>query len=412
MPFHAILRLLPVAVALLCWSAPLSAQQFPTFGSVEGRVGAVSPLDGDVGLSTSVDVGLGFLGSPLLQTFLGFSYFDAGVSDPARGSMAATGARAGLRLDLFGPAWIGPYMLVAATGQYVTVDADDDVDRRALERVYGGFVLGGAVGGGLHYSLDSARRFQATAEVRRVYVTNIPHWAGEVGVRIVPRGRDLYQRPWRFPDRYSPVPVAAPPLPAPRDPVDAPLIPPVEAPPAPAPAPPAPAAPPSEPQPEEAPPAAQPEPAVPAPEQRLAASLRELERWADAITAIRQTERGVAIILGDGFFGVGQSTLSAVARAEVRRIASVLLEHPEYRIAVEGHTDSSGSRALNQRLSEERAAAVRAGLVAEGIAPQRVTTIGHGPELPIADNATAAGRAQNRRVEVILLGSQMELRTR
>jgi outer membrane protein OmpA-like peptidoglycan-associated protein len=410
MPSHAVRSLLPVTVALLSWSAPLDAQRFPAFGSIEGRVGAVSPLDGDVGLSTSVDMGLGFLGSPLLQTFVGFSYFDAGVTDPARGSKAATGGRAGLRLDLFGPAWLGPYLLVAATGHHVTVDADDDADRRALERVYGGFVLGGAVGGGVHYALDSAQRFRATAELRRVYVTNIPHWAAEVGVRIVPRGRDLYQRPWRFPDRYSPAPVAAAPLPVPGDTAVTPLIPPVDAPPEPAP--PTPAAPPAEPPAQAPPPPATPAPTVATPEQRLTASLRELERWADAITDIRQTERGVSIILGDGFFGVGQSTLSPLARAEVRRIASVLLEHPEYRIAVEGHTDSSGSRALNQRLSEERAAAVRAGLVAEGIAPQRVTALGHGQELPIADNASAAGRAQNRRVEVILLGSQIEPPTR
>jgi len=124
------------------------------------------------------------------------------------------------------------------------------------------------------------------------------------------------------------------------------------------------------------------------------------------VTEIRETERGLSVVLGQGLFAVGQSALSPRARDEVGRIAAVLAQFPQHSIAVEGHTDSTGSMELNQRLSEQRASSVRAALVANGIDPNRVETVGHGPNLPIADNATAAGRAQNRRVEIVVLGAR------
>jgi outer membrane protein OmpA-like peptidoglycan-associated protein len=425
--------------AVLCTAAilPLSAtvlaaQQFPGFGSIEARVGAASPEDAGTGLSTSVDLGLGFIGSPLLQTFVGFNYFDAGVNDPARGSIAGTGARIGLRLDLFGPAWAGPYLLASATAHNVSVDADTDIDRRAIERVFGGFVVGGTVGGGAHYALDGANRFLATAEVRRTFVANVPHWAAEVGVRIVPRGRDAYRRPFRFQDPYRVVPQQVgiagaeaerarlarereaaerarqererfeglteeerrrleDQASAERRRAEAEAAARAEA---------------------EAEAARLREEAALAEqraldaEERLYRSLQDLDRLIANVTSVHQTERGLSLLLGQGLFAVGQSSLSPPAREEVQRIAAVLLQYPQYRIAVEGHTDATGSRALNQRLSEERAAAVRAALVAEGIAPDRVEARGHGQDLPIADNTTQAGRAMNRRVEIIILGAQ------
>jgi outer membrane protein OmpA-like peptidoglycan-associated protein len=141
-------------------------------------------------------------------------------------------------------------------------------------------------------------------------------------------------------------------------------------------------------------------------EDRMYRALLDLDRLIANVTAIRETERGLTIMLGEGLFDVGQHTLSPRARDEVQRIAAVLLQFPQHPVSVEGHTDSTGSLALNQHLSEQRAHAVRAGLVAEGVDPNRVGVVGHGPLLPIADNATGAGRAQNRRVEIVLLGAQ------
>jgi outer membrane protein OmpA-like peptidoglycan-associated protein len=114
----------------------------------------------------------------------------------------------------------------------------------------------------------------------------------------------------------------------------------------------------------------------------------------------------LSVVLGEGLFAVGQSDLSPAARDEVGRIAAVLMQFPQHTISVEGHTDSTGSLELNQRLSEQRANAVRAALVSHGIDSGRVHMLGHGPSLPIADNTTPAGRAQNRRVEIVILGAR------
>jgi phage tail-like protein len=74
---------------------------------------------------------------------------------------------------------------------------------------------------------------------------------------------------------------------------------------------------------------------------------------------------------------------------------------PDKRYRVEGHTDNVGSHAMNMQLSQQRADAVKKQLIAGGAKPENVTAIGYGPDKPIADNSTAAGRAQNRRVEII-----------
>ncbi|MBA2244411.1 MAG: OmpA family protein, partial [Gemmatimonadetes bacterium] len=141
-------------------------------------------------------------------------------------------------------------------------------------------------------------------------------------------------------------------------------------------------------------------------EQRLYSALLDLDRLIANITEIRETERGLVVVLGQGLFASGQSALSPRAREEVRQIATVLTQFPEQRIAVEGHTDSVGSETANQRLSEQRAESVRAALIAEGIDPGRVEMVGYGQSRPIADNATADGRAQNRRVEIVIVGAR------
>lgn len=80
----------------------------------------------------------------------------------------------------------------------------------------------------------------------------------------------------------------------------------------------------------------------------------------------------------------------------------VLTEHPEYKLSIGGHTDSQGSREQNIQLSQQRADAVKTYLVKRGIAPNRVNSVGFGPDKPIADNATPEGRRANRRVEFAL----------
>lgn len=135
-------------------------------------------------------------------------------------------------------------------------------------------------------------------------------------------------------------------------------------------------------------------------------ALRRLDRIIGDVTAIRDTERGLTIVLGQGLFAVGQSTLSARALDEMRSIVAVLGLYPEHRLIAEGHTDATGDEEFNERLSRARAEAVRDALAARGIDPRRIGIAGYGERLPVADNATAAGRAINRRVEVVIEGAR------
>jgi outer membrane protein OmpA-like peptidoglycan-associated protein len=106
------------------------------------------------------------------------------------------------------------------------------------------------------------------------------------------------------------------------------------------------------------------------------------------------------LILRGVSFETGRSALTEESYAVLDEIAASLLAHPEVRIEISGHTDNTGSRSTNMRLSGERARAVRAYLAQKGVDPSRMDVLGVGPDRPIATNATADGRAQNRRVEL------------
>lgn len=96
------------------------------------------------------------------------------------------------------------------------------------------------------------------------------------------------------------------------------------------------------------------------------------------------------------------STIQPRSYALLDDVAKVLQGHPELKkVVVEGHTDSRGSKALNTKLSQARAAAVRDYLVGKGVDPARIDAKGYGPTRPIADNKTAAGREKNRRVDFV-----------
>ena len=128
---------------------------------------------------------------------------------------------------------------------------------------------------------------------------------------------------------------------------------------------------------------------------------RELDRRVKELEA-QQTERGLVLTLGEVLFDVGRSTLKEGGRRAVDRLASFLREYPERKVLIEGHTDNTGSQQLNLDLSRRRAEAVKAALMDMGIPESRIRTVGHGPAYPVAGNTTAAGRQQNRRVEVVI----------
>lgn len=115
----------------------------------------------------------------------------------------------------------------------------------------------------------------------------------------------------------------------------------------------------------------------------------------------KKTERGYVLTLGDVLFDPNQASLRPGAQQDLYRLATFLKEHPEQRVLIEGHTDSMGSESYNLELSQLRAQAVQDFLIRNGIRPERITARGYGKAYPVASNDTAAGRQQNRRVEVI-----------
>jgi len=142
--------------------------------------------------------------------------------------------------------------------------------------------------------------------------------------------------------------------------------------------------------------------------EREKAQLREqLRVQLNTILETRETARGLIVNLSDVLFDFDSANLKPGAREKVARIAGILGSHPDLKIQVEGHTDSVGSEEYNLRLSERRADAVRAGLVQQGVNRDVVGTAGFGKSKPVATNGTAAGRQQNRRVEIVVSGESI-----
>jgi outer membrane protein OmpA-like peptidoglycan-associated protein len=142
---------------------------------------------------------------------------------------------------------------------------------------------------------------------------------------------------------------------------------------------------------------------------RQAADLRAAQLAADLarIGSVKQESRGMVITLsGSVLFASAKSDVLPDAYAKLSDVAKALSEQDsDSKITVEGYTDSQGGASFNQDLSQRRADSVRAFLVSHGIASDRVTASGFGLTNPIADNATAEGRANNRRVEIVVQGA-------
>ncbi|MGR3993560.1 OmpA family protein [Pseudomonas sp. 1121_17] len=116
----------------------------------------------------------------------------------------------------------------------------------------------------------------------------------------------------------------------------------------------------------------------------------------------KQTERGTVVTFGDVLFDTGRAELRSASQRNIRQLAQYLQDNPQRKVLVEGFTDSTGSDALNQQLSERRAAAVGNALRRQGVSADRIVTAGYGKEYPVATNADAQSRQLNRRVEVII----------
>ena len=146
---------------------------------------------------------------------------------------------------------------------------------------------------------------------------------------------------------------------------------------------------------------------------RLAAQEAETDKMAmrsrlseqlNAVLQTRDSARGLIVSMSDVLFDTGKYSLKSGAREKLAKVAGILLAYPGLNIAVGGYTDNVGGDAMNQKLSENRAGSVRDYLVNEGVSANAVTAQGYGNSSPVASNSNAAGRHQNRRVELLVSG--------
>lgn len=137
--------------------------------------------------------------------------------------------------------------------------------------------------------------------------------------------------------------------------------------------------------------------------QQLDRQAAELRRDLGGNVGVVNTGQEIVVTMPqDILFDIDSAVLRADLRRDLAVVAQSLLRYPDTTIFVTGHTDNTGSAAHNQALSERRANAVRAELAANGVPANRIVAIGAGFTQPIASNATAQGRAQNRRVEITI----------
>jgi outer membrane protein OmpA-like peptidoglycan-associated protein len=121
----------------------------------------------------------------------------------------------------------------------------------------------------------------------------------------------------------------------------------------------------------------------------------------------QETARGLIVNMSDVLFDTAKYTLKPEAREKLAKVSGILLAYPNLKVQVEGYTDNVGSEQYNLTLSQQRGDAVREYLISQGVSADNITSTGYGLTNPIADNATAAGRAQNRRVQMVVSGTSI-----
>jgi len=141
-------------------------------------------------------------------------------------------------------------------------------------------------------------------------------------------------------------------------------------------------------------------------------ALRErLRQQLNLILETRETQRGLIVNISDVLFDFNKYTLKPGAREKLAKVSGILLAYPGLKIQVEGHTDAIGSDEYNLKLSQQRADGVRDYLVTQGVPAPSVASVGLGKADPVASNDTAAGRQQNRRVEMVVSGEPIGIDT-
>lgn len=139
--------------------------------------------------------------------------------------------------------------------------------------------------------------------------------------------------------------------------------------------------------------------------QAATAALRaQLLKQLNDVLQTTDTPRGLVVNMADVLFETGKYALSAEAQLKLAKLSGIIQAHPGLNLAIEGHTDTTGTEDFNMKLSQQRADTVRTFLVTQGLSADTITAKGFGQGSPVADNATSAGRKLNRRVEIIVSG--------
>jgi len=132
----------------------------------------------------------------------------------------------------------------------------------------------------------------------------------------------------------------------------------------------------------------------------------------NAVLQTRDSARGLIVNMSDVLFDTAKFSLRPAAREKLAKVAGIVSGHPGLKLAVEGHTDNVGKEDYNQRLSEQRSGSVRDFLIVQGMTASSVTGEGFGVTRPVVSNDTAAGRQQNRRVELVISGDIIGMASR
>ncbi|WP_299756327.1 OmpA family protein [uncultured Pontibacter sp.] len=139
---------------------------------------------------------------------------------------------------------------------------------------------------------------------------------------------------------------------------------------------------------------------------RMDKQAEELQRDLEGASVERVGE-GIKITFDSGIlYAVNSAELQSNAKTEISQLAQTLKKYPDTNILIEGHTDNTGNRSINQPLSERRAQSVADYLAMNGVDRSRMNTTGYADDQPVADNSTAAGRQQNRRVEIAIYANE------
>jgi outer membrane protein OmpA-like peptidoglycan-associated protein len=146
-------------------------------------------------------------------------------------------------------------------------------------------------------------------------------------------------------------------------------------------------------------------------QQDAAATREKLRTQLNSVLQTSESARGLIVNLSDVLFDTGKYTLKPATQVSLAKVATILQLYPGLKVQVEGYTDSTGSPSFNQKLSENRADAVRDFLVQNGVPQGNASSAGYGATNFVADNGTAAGRQQNRRVNLVVSGDAIGVQT-